>query len=150
MNLEDRNNSKKPIQFTTEKELAKHLDELKFKDYKNLLFDEDPEYINYFEQVMNEYEWKADLSKTEQQYLSAFEHVLRENNDLYSVIRIPLHEEIPYVDREAVKAMLKENPSLSEKKIAEAVSAYSPYTIVYSDKEYGKSIVKDMTKTNSR
>ena len=140
----------KATNYHTAKEIKAHLDSLSHDDYLARLFQEPEEYINYFDQILNHQEWKGDLSKPEQYYLEAFEKVLRSHTELYNVIRIPLHEEIPYLDREAVSLMTKKHPSLSEVKIASALTDYSPYTIVFHDDSYGLSMAKEMNKANIR
>lgn len=134
------------IMMTSRQDIKKHLASLEHSAYVNKLYKEPEEYINYFDQVLNQKEWQLDISKVEQQYLDALSKTLKENDKLYSVIRIPLHEEIPFIDHEAVKILLKKHPSISEKELSSAVSDYSPYTIVFPEKSYGQELVLSVKK----
>ena len=134
----------------SQKEMNSHLDSLTHDEYLFRFHQEPEEYINYFDQILNHQEWKGDLSKPEQYYLEAFEKVLRKHVELYNVIRLPLHEEIPFLDREAVKLMTKKHSSLKQLDVADAVKDYSPYTIVFHGNAYGLSMCKEMTNSNVR
>ncbi len=135
---------------STQKEINEYLTSLPHDVYVARFHNEPDEYINYFDQVLNQQEWKGDLSKPEQYYLEALEKVLRSHDELYSKIRIPLHEEIPFIDKEAVQLMMKKHPSLTEAKIASAVNDYSPYTIIFHDQAYGLNIAAEIKKENVR
>ncbi len=134
----------------TSKAIKVHLDNLTHEEYMSALFKEPEEYINYFDQVLNHPDWKLDISKTDQLYLKVFEETLKSHKDLYNVVRLPLHEEIPFLDRETVKRMYQEHPSLNEKKVASAVTDFSPYTIVDFDETYGPNLVKDIKRELSQ
>ncbi len=134
----------------TNKEMKAYLETIPREEYMSRFFEEPEEYINYFDQVLNHQEWKNDLSKPEQYYLEAFENVLRSHEELYSPIRLPLHDEIPFLDREAVKLMAKKHASLSEAAIASAVIDYSPYTIIFHDNSYGLNMAAEIKKQNVR
>ncbi len=141
--------SKSP-ELITPKAIKAHLDSLTHEDYMSALFKEPEEYINYFDQVLNHQEWKMDISKTDQIYLKVFEDVLKSHKELYSIVRLPLHDELPFLDRETVKRMYQKHPSLNEKKVAAAVTDFSPYTIVDFDETYGPDLVKDVKREISQ
>lgn len=134
----------------TKKELDEYLDTLSYGEYIRRVDSEPEEYINYFDQVFHHPEWQLDLSKVEQAYLDTLKTVLRSHLELWSITRFPLHDEIPFIDREVVKEMAKKHHGLSEAKLASAVNDYSPYTIIFHDKAYGLSMAAEIKKENVR